>query len=101
LLIVMNKTKDIGYLFAKMSSAEESGVEHEIGIGGEQREKKAPNPHTRTFHFAESGKATSEKQAVSKWMRDNVMLLVTLTGVLVGVITGTSPHFISISFVSE
>lgn len=74
----MNKTKDTGYLFAKMSSAEESGIGHIIVT--EQ------NP-SKTYHFDDNGKP-SEKQSVKKWIFDNVMLLVTLTGVLVGVVTG-------------
>lgn len=84
LLIVMSKAKDTGYLFAKMSS-EENGIGHIIV--GEQKEVKPPIPPTRTFHFDENGNA-SEKQSVRKWILDNVMLLVTLTGVLVGVVTG-------------
>lgn len=86
-LIVMSKTKDTGYLFAKMSSAEENGIGHIIV--GEQKEAKSPLPPTRTFHFDENGNV-SEKQPVRKWISDNVMLLVTLTGVLVGVVTGKS-----------
>jgi hypothetical protein len=83
----MSKTKDTGYLFAKMSSAEENGNGHIIV--GEQKEAKPPIPPTRTFHFDENGNSASdEKQSVRKWIRDNVMLLVTLTGVLVGVVTG-------------
>lgn len=74
----MNKTKDTGYLFAKMSSAEENGVGHIIVT--EQKDSK-------TYHFDEKGKA-SEKQSMKKWLLDNVMLLVTLTGVLVGIVTG-------------
>jgi hypothetical protein len=81
----MNKTKDTGYLFAKMTSSEEHGVGHIIV--SEQKDGKTPIPSTRTFHFDESGKA-AEKQTLKKWILDNVMLLVTLAGVLVGVVTG-------------
>lgn len=80
----MSKTKDTGYLFAKMSSGEENGHT----IVGEKNETKTPIPPTRTFHFDESGE-TSEKQSIRKWIRDNIMLLVTLCGVFVGVTTGT------------
>lgn len=86
LLIVMNKTKDTGYLFAKMSSAEESGVGHII-IAGDASEAKAPIPPTRTYHFDETG-PSDDKRPLRKWISDNVMLLVTLTGVVVGVVTG-------------
>jgi hypothetical protein len=74
----MSKTKDTGYLFAKMSSAEENGVGHIIV--SEQKDSK-------TYHFEETGKVR-EKQSLKKWFLDNVMLLVTLTGVLVGLVTG-------------
>jgi hypothetical protein len=42
---------------------------------------------SKTYHFDEGGK-NSEKQSLKKWIQDNVMLLVTLTGVLVGIVTG-------------
>lgn len=74
----MSKTKDTGYLFAKMSSAEENGIGHIIV--SEQNSSK-------TYHFDDKGKP-GEKQSLKKWIFDNVMLLVTLTGVLVGVMTG-------------
>lgn len=79
----MNKPKDTGYLFAKMSSGDENGVGR-----GEQKDAKAPIPPTRTFHFDENT-TTSKKQSYRKWIVDNVMLLVTLTGVVVGVVTGS------------
>lgn len=80
----MNKTKDTGYLFAKMTSLDENGVGH-IMVS-DNADTKAPIPPTRTFHFDEKA---SEKQSYKKWILDNVMLLVTLSGVLVGVVTGT------------
>lgn len=73
----MNKTKDSGYLFAKMSSAEENGVGHIV----------ITEKDSKTYQFDEGGKA-SEKQSLKKWILDNVMLLVTLMGVLVGIMTG-------------
>lgn len=82
----MNKTKETGYLFAKMSPAEENGIGHIIV--GEQKEKNSTKiPPTRTFHFEEGGKA-SEKHSIRKWIRDNIMLLITLTGVFIGVVSG-------------
>lgn len=85
LLIGMNRTKDTGYLFAKMSSTEENGIGHVIA--GEQKGEKSPIPPTRTYSFVENGK-TDEKQTFKKWILHNIMLLVTLTGVLVGLFTG-------------
>lgn len=82
----MNKTKDTGYLFAKMSSAEENGVGNII-IVGDANDAKTPIPPTRTYHFDESGKS-DDKRPFRKWISENVMLLVTLTGVVVGVVTG-------------
>lgn len=79
----MIKTKDNGYLFAKMSSAE-NGVSH-IVIG-EQKGAKS-QPLTRTYSFEQSNEA-EKQQTFTKWLLDNVMLLVTLIGVLTGVITG-------------
>lgn len=75
----MIKTKDTGYLFAKMSS-EENGVSHIVV--DEQKGAKS-----RTYNFEESGTA-EKQQTLGRWLLDNVMLLVTLIGVLTGVITG-------------
>lgn len=74
----MNQATDTGYLFAKMSSSDEKRVGHIIVI--EPKDSK-------TYHFDEGGKV-NEKQSLKKWILDNVMLLVTLTGVLVGIVTG-------------
>lgn len=82
----MNKQRDTGYLFAKMSPSEDNGIGHII-INAEQKEKKSAIPPTRTYHFDENGKA-DEEQSFMKWIRENIMLLVTLMGVLVGVFTG-------------
>lgn len=81
----MSKTKDTGYLFTKMSPTTENGNGH-ITVG-EKKDVKATIPPTRTFLFDESNKK-DEKQSVKKWIMDNIMLLVTLAGVLVGVVTG-------------
>lgn len=81
----MSRTKNTGYLFAKMSSTEEKGIGHVIV--GEQMEAKSPIPPTRTYNFGENEKA-DKKHSVRKWILNNVMLLVTLTGVIVGVIAG-------------
>lgn len=82
----MNKTKDTGYLFAKMSSAEENGMGH-IKIVNDEKDAKSEIPPTRTYHFDEPEKK-SDKRAWRKWISDNVMLLVTLTGVVAGVVIG-------------
>lgn len=83
----MNKTKDTGYLFAKMSSAADENRNGHIIITEQKDSHKSPIPPTRTFNFEDNGKS-GEKQTFKKWILDNVMLLVTLTGVLVGVVTG-------------
>lgn len=83
----MSKTKDTGYLFAKMSPTKENGIGHIIV--GEKKDVKMPLPPTRTYHFDESD-SVGEKQSVKKWIKDNIMLLVTLAGVLVGLVTGES-----------
>lgn len=80
----MIKTKNTGYLFAKMSS-EENGVSHIVV--DEQKGAKSQIPSTRTYSFEESGKA-EQQQTVGRWLLDNIMLLVTLVGVLTGVVTG-------------
>ena len=82
----MSRTSDTGYLFAKMASSEENGISHIIV--GEQKDVKSPIPPTRTYNFGEKGK-DNEKHSVKKWILDNIMLLVTLAGVLVGIVTGT------------
>lgn len=58
---------------------------------GEQKEN-IKLPPTRTYHFEEGGKA-DEKHSIRKWIRDNIMLLITLTGVLIGIVTGTHLFF--------
>lgn len=85
LLNTMSKTKETGYLFAKMSPAEENGIGHIIV--GEQKENTKLPPTRSSYHFEEGGKA-GEKHSIRKWIRDNVMLLITLTGVFIGVVTG-------------
>lgn len=84
-----SKTKDTGYLFAKMSLTEENGVGHIIV--GEKKDAKKPIQPTRTYNFDEGGKA-DEKQSVKKWIKSNIMLLVTLAGVSVGVVTGENTN---------
>lgn len=80
----MNKTKDNGYLFAKMSaSIEENDVGHILL--GDRRGSKIPP--TRAFNFEQDTK-DNERQTLKKWISDNVMLLVTFIGVIVGVIVG-------------
>lgn len=74
----MSKTKDSGYLFAKMSPTDENGVGHIV----------ITEKDSKTYHFDEGGK-DGEKQSLKKWILDNVMLLVTLTGVLLGIMTGS------------
>lgn len=83
----MNRTKDTGYLFAKMSSAGDEKRNGHIIITEQKDSSKSPIPPTRTFHFEDNGES-DEKQTLRKWILDNVMLLVTLTGVLVGVVAG-------------
>lgn len=85
LLIVMIKTKDTGYLFAKMSS-EENGVSHIVV--GEQKGAKSQTSSSRTYSFEQSNETEDKQQTFTKWLLDNVMLLLTLIGVLSGVITG-------------
>lgn len=85
----MNKPKDTGYLFAKMSPSLENGIGHTIV--GEKKDGKSPIQPTRTYHFEETVKV-NKNQPVKKWITDNIMLLVTLAGVLVGVVTGEHKH---------
>lgn len=84
----MSKANDSGYLFAKMSSAEDNNG-HMLVTVSDKKDSKAPIPPTRTFHFEDSVKA-DERQSFKKWFLDNVMLLVTLFGVCIGVVTGNS-----------
>jgi hypothetical protein len=80
----MNKTKDNGYLFAKMSaSSEENDVGHILL--GDRRGSKLPS--TRAFKIEQETK-DNERQTLRKWIADNVMLLVTFVGVIIGVIVG-------------
>lgn len=79
----MSRKKDTGYLFAKMSSTKENEIGHVMV--GEQKEVKSPIPPTRTYNF---GEKSDEKRTLKKWILNNIMLLVTLTGVLAGVIAG-------------
>lgn len=79
----MNKTKDTGYLFAKMTSSGEGNIN-----ASDKQDVKPQIAPTRTYHFEENGQA-KEEQNLKKWILDNVMLLVTLTGVLTGVVAGT------------
>lgn len=79
----MSRKKNTGYLFAKMSSSEESGIGHVIV--GEQKEVKSIPP-TRTYNYDDNEK--DEKRSLKKWILNNIMLLVTLTGVLIGAVTG-------------
>lgn len=81
----MIKTKDTGYLFAKMSS-EENGVSHIVV--GEQKGAKSQTSSSRTYSFEQSNETEDKQQTFTKWLLDNVMLLLTLIGVLSGVITG-------------
>ena len=78
----MNKTKDTGYLFAKMSQVEDVTVDNE----------ETP---TRTFRHEEKSKKIKrdeeDAQSFRKWIADNIMLLVTLVGVFAGVVTGATP----------
>lgn len=83
----MNKTKDTGYLFAKMSSAGDENRNGHIIITEKNDSSKSPMQPTRTFHFEDNGKS-GEKQTFRKWILNNAMLLVTLCGVSVGVVTG-------------
>lgn len=81
----MNKTKDTGYLFAKMSPVDDNGIGHVIV--GDERDKKIPS--TRTYNFDENA-SRGERQSLKKWIAENKMLLVTLIGVLVGIVTGAN-----------
>lgn len=84
----MSKANDTGYLFAKMSSlTDETGIRN-MAVG-EEKDKKSQIPSTRTYHFDEGGQS-KEKQSMRKWIRENVMLIMTLTGVFVGIVTGTA-----------
>lgn len=80
----MNKQKDTGYLFTKME-ASDNGIGHIIV--GDRRNSKAPNKKGSTFYFDES-RTTKENVSFKKWITDNIMLLVTLSGVIIGVILG-------------
>lgn len=84
----MIKTKDTGYLFAKMTS-EENGVSHIVV--DEQTGTKPQIPSTRTYSF-EEGNKTEKQQTLGRWLLDNVMLLVTLVGVFFGVVTGVKKN---------
>jgi hypothetical protein len=83
-LIAMNKTRDNEYLFAKMSISMD---ENEVGSILVDSEKNSQIPSTRAFNFEPEPKHVDECSVV-KWLKDNVMLLVTLIGVLVGVVVG-------------
>lgn len=83
----MNKAKDTGYLFAKMSPTDENGIGNIVV--GEQKDKKGQIPPTRTYHFDEGGQS-KEKQSIRKWIRENIMLVTTLTAVLIGLVSGTT-----------
>lgn len=87
-LIAMNKTRDNEYLFAKMSiSMDESDVGHVLL----ENKHNSQIPPTRAFNFEPEPK-DNDGQTVTKWLNDNMMLLVTLIGVFVGVVVGEYLH---------
>lgn len=83
----MNKTRDNEYLFAKMSiSMDENEEVGNILVDSQRNSSKIPS--TRAFNFEPEPKQSVEQQSPTTWLKDNVMLLVTLVGVLAGVVVG-------------
>lgn len=81
----MNKTRDNEYLFAKMSVTMDDNEVESVLVDG-QRNSQIPS--TRAFNCDPEPKNDDDECSPSKWLKDNVMLLVTLIGVLVGVTVG-------------
>lgn len=81
----MNKTRDNEYLFAKMSVTMDDNEVESVLVDG-QRNSQIPS--TRAFNCEPEPKNDDDESSPTKWLKDNVMLLVTLIGVLVGVTVG-------------
>jgi hypothetical protein len=86
---MINDKKDArfsDYLFAKMSSRNSSNGQVVVGI--ENDRNISTKSKTTTLHFSDKETESAKKSEFKKWLLDNLMLLVTLSGVFLGVILG-------------
>ena len=96
----MNKTdkRFSDYLFAKMNSTD-TGIGHVVvGIGDDiEKTTKNISPTTNdksTPLIYKKGEIV-ERKNFKKWLQDNMMLLVTLSGVIMGILIGKFNYKIS------
>lgn len=87
----MNKTdkRFSDYLFAKMSSTD-MGIGHVVVGIGDDIEKATISPTTNDKSTPSTYKKGEQVEGKNfkKWLQDNMMLLVTLSGVIIGILIG-------------